>query len=174
MPTLSSAVTSKDHIQGDAHAPATLVEYGDYQCPSCGDGFTIVQQLQKHFGDKLRFVFRNYPLEMHPHAEPAAQAAEFAADHDKFWEMHDLLYKHQTALSNHHLLAYAKQLDLPAGLEKVLADHTYQDRIDRDMKSGDASGLRGTPTFYLNGHATGEDYTFETLSEAIEKQLKKS
>src|ERR671937_2170199 len=97
---LSLPVSSnRDHIQGPSTAPVTLLEYGDYECPYCGQAYPIIKEVQKHLGNKLRFVFRNFPLtEIHPHAQHAAEAAEAAADQGKFWEMHDLLYEHQDAL----------------------------------------------------------------------------
>src|ERR1700678_3982282 len=101
MTKLAVAVSAKDHRQGDKDAPCTLVEYGDYECPSCGLAYPIVKRLQKHFGKRLLAVFRNFPLtQMHPLAEPAAEAAEFAAAHGKFWEMHDLLYENQENLGD--------------------------------------------------------------------------
>src|SRR6185369_7770118 len=94
---LTLPVSERDHVQGPETAPVTLVEYGDYECPHCGRAHPVVKRVQKHFGDSLRFVFRNFPLsEMHPMAEPAAEAAEFAASQGKFWEMHDGIYEHQT------------------------------------------------------------------------------
>jgi protein-disulfide isomerase len=101
MTKLSIAVSAKDHQQGNPDAPCTLVEYGDYQCPSCGHAYPIVKRVQKHFGKRLLFVFRNFPLsQMHPYAEPAAETAEFASAHDKFWEMHDLLYENPDRLDD--------------------------------------------------------------------------
>jgi protein-disulfide isomerase len=168
MSKLTAPVTTKDHAAGPATAPVTLVEYGDYQCPSCGDAFSIVQKLQKHFGDKLRFVFRNFPLPMHPYAEHAAETAEFAAAHDKFWPMHDLLYKHQANLSDEHLLKLAKDLELPTEeLTKALHAGTYKSRVQADLESGESSGVTGTPMFYINGKLYEEDYDFDTLVEAI-------
>jgi protein-disulfide isomerase len=97
--SLTIPVAKDDHIQGPASAPVTLVEYGDYECPYCGAAYPIVKAITRHFGSKLRFVFRNMPLtEMHPHAELAAEAAEAAAAQGKFWEMHDALYEHQSEL----------------------------------------------------------------------------
>src|SRR5262245_54280169 len=91
---LSLPVGERDHAQGPADAPVTLVEYGDYQCPYCGRAYPIIQAVQKHFGKRLRFVFRNFPLtEIHPHAAQAAAAAEAAGDYGKFWEMHDLIFE---------------------------------------------------------------------------------
>jgi protein-disulfide isomerase len=173
MPTLSPHVTAKDHTEGPATAPVTLVEFGDYQCPSCGDAFPIVKKLQKHFGDKLRLVFRHFPLEMHPYAEHAAETAEFAAAHGKFWQMHDLLYQHQSNLSDANLLKLAKQLDLSTDdLAKALEASTYAAPVQADIASGDKSGVTGTPTFYINGQLCEEDYDYETLVAAIEEELK--
>src|SRR5579871_499235 len=96
---LKVPVTDNDHIQGNEHAPITLVEYGDYECPYCGQAYPIVKKIQKYFGENLRFVFRNFPIvDSHPHAGIAAMAAEFAATQGKFWEMHDVLYENQEYL----------------------------------------------------------------------------
>src|SRR5262245_51443520 len=100
MATLRIPVTSADHQAGPQTAPVTLVEYGDYECPHCGRAHPIVQSVRKHFGDRLRFVFRNFPLaEIHPNAEAAAEVAEFAAARKKFWDMHDLLFENQNRFS---------------------------------------------------------------------------
>jgi protein-disulfide isomerase len=172
MSKLTPTVTAKDHTEGPATAPVTLVEYGDYQCPSCGDTFAIVKKLQKHFGDKLRLVFRHFPLEMHPYAQHAAETAEFAAAHDKFWPMHDLLYKHQSNLSDANLLKLAKQLDLSTDdLTQALEAGTYAARVMADVANGDKSGVTGTPMFYVNGQLYKEDYDYDTLVAAIESKL---
>jgi protein-disulfide isomerase len=140
--------------------------------PSCGDAFPIVERLQKHFGDKLRFVFRNFPLEMHPYAEHAAETAEFAAAHDKYWEMHDLLFKHQRNLSDASLLKLASQLKLSTDdLTKALEAGTYKARVQHDMESGEKSGVAGTPMFYINGQLYDEDYDYETLAAAIQSSM---
>jgi protein-disulfide isomerase len=100
MAKLRTPVTSRDHIQGLEDAPLTLVEYGDYECPSCGSAYPIVKRVQEQFGRRLRFIFRNFPLsEIHPHAESAAETAEFAAAQQRFWEMHDLLFENQEQMS---------------------------------------------------------------------------
>jgi protein-disulfide isomerase len=171
MSKLAVPVTAKDHVEGPAAAPVTLVEYGDYQCPSCGDAFPLVKKLQKHFGDKLRFVFRNFPLEMHPYAEHAAETAEFAAAHDKFWEMHDLLFKHQSNLADDALLKLAGQLKLSdADLRGALEKGTYAARVQHDLEGGERSGVSGTPMFYINGALYEDEYDYETLVAAIEAQ----
>lgn len=169
MAHLSVAVSEKDHAQGPSDAPVTLVEYGDYQCPSCGDAYPIVKRLQKHFGDKLRFVFRNFPLPMHPLAEPAAEAAEFAASQEKFWPMHDALYENQDSLSEELFTELADRLKLPAEqLTQSVGSHKFRARIQADLKSGEASGLRGTPTFYINGAQHSGSYDYASLKEAID------
>lgn len=174
MSKLAVPVTAKDHTEGPATAPVTLVEYGDFQCPSCGDAFPIVQNLQKHFGDKLRFVFRNFPLEMHPFAEHAAEAAEFAAAHKKFWEMHDLLFVHQANLEDSVLLKQAAHLHLSADdLEKALAKGTYATHIKADVEGGIRSGVTGTPMFYINGELYDDSYDEETLAAAIQSHITK-
>ena len=105
MATLTIPVTTRDHSQGPADAVLTLVEYGDYECPHCGRAHPIVKELQRRFGQRLRFVFRNFPLrEIHPHVETAAEAAEAAGNQGLFWQMHDVIYEHQRALDDHHLL----------------------------------------------------------------------
>jgi protein-disulfide isomerase len=171
MSQLAVPVTANDHTEGPATAPVTLVEYGDYQCPSCGDAFPLIKKLQKHFGEKLRFVFRNFPLEMHPYAEHAAETAEFAAAHDKFWEMHDLLFKHQANLADGSLLKLAGQLKLSdADLTGALEKGTYAARVKHDLDGGLRSGVSGTPMFYLNGVLYDDEYDYDTLRSAIEAQ----
>lgn len=172
MAKLSVPVSSRDHAQGPADAPVTLVEYGDYQCPSCGDARPAVKKVQRHFGDKLRFVFRNFPLPMHAHAEHAAEAAEFGAAGNKFWEMHDLLYTHQRELSDETLMRLAEQAGLDnEELQRALDKHTYKRRVAEDLESGEASGVQGTPWFYINGVEHTGSYDYESLKEAIEAQL---
>ena len=106
----------RDHIQGPAEAAVTLVEYGDYECPYCGAAYPIVKDLQARMGDKLRFVFRNFPISTsHPHAEQAAEAAEAGAAQGRFWEMHDTLFEHQEALEDDDLLLYAVEIGIDAG-----------------------------------------------------------
>jgi len=171
MSRLAIHVTAKDHAQGPATAPTTLVEYGDYQCPSCGDAFPLIKKLQRHFGAKLRFVFRNFPLDMHPYAEHAAETAEFAAAHNKFWEMHDLLFQHQANLADPSLLKLATQLKLPAAdLTTALEKRTYAAHVKHDLDGGIRSGVTGTPMFYLNGALYNGAYDYDTLVAAIQAQ----
>jgi len=173
MSKLTALVSSHDHAQGKTNAPWTLVEYGDYQCPSCGDAHPIVKQLQQHFGDQLRFVFRHFPLEMHPYAEHAAEAAEFASAHGKFWEMHDLLFENQANLKDSNLLKLAARLRLGTDhLKHALEEGKYAARVKTDRDSGIASGVPGTPTFYINSHEHEGEYDFDSMVQAIEATTK--
>jgi protein-disulfide isomerase len=164
-------VSGRDHIRGPASAQITLVEYGDYQCPYCGEANPIVEEVQRELGAKLRFVFRNFPLaEMHPHAEHAAEIAEAAATHNRFWEMHDLLYTHQGALGDQQLADYAVLLRLTAAeIKNALVQHAYQSRIQEDFMSGVRSGVNGTPTFFINGLRHDGSYQREELLDAISR-----
>lgn len=173
MSQLKVAVHDGDHVQGPASAPVTLVEYGDFECPTCGQAYPIVKQVQKHFGDRLRFVFRQFPLEQHPMAEPAAEASEFAAAQGKFWPMHDGLYENQDDLGPELFGTLAKKLHLDAkALDKALDDGEYQDRVTSDMDGGEASGVGGTPTFYINGKQHEGSFDAATLTRSIEAAMK--
>lgn len=170
---LKVPVTADDHIQGDMNAPLTFVQYGDYQCPYCGMAYPIIKRVQKHFGEQLKFVFRNFPLtEMHPDAEIAAETAEFAGSHGRFWEMHDLIYENQDALSLELLVKLAKNLSLPgAGLEKTLENSTYQEKIQNDFMGGVLSGVNGTPTFFINDLRHNGSFEYEELISAINRAV---
>jgi protein-disulfide isomerase len=161
----------RDHIQGPADAAVTLVEYGDYECPYCGAAYPIVKELQARMGDRLRFVFRNFPITTsHPHAEQAAEAAEAGAAQGRFWEMHDLLYENQTQLRDQDLHGYAEQLGIDVGrFDKDLAEHVHAPRVREDFMSGVRSGVNGTPSFYVNGARHDDSYDFETLLAALER-----
>ncbi len=153
MSRLTLAVGPRDHIQGNPDATLTLVEYGDYQCPHCGRAYPIVKAVQKHFGRKLRFVFRNFPLnQAHPNAEAAAEAAEAAGAQGRFWEMHDMLFENQAALSVDDLVVYATNVGLD--VKKFAAElegRKFLPRVKEDFSSGARSGVNGTPTFFING-----------------------
>jgi protein-disulfide isomerase len=161
----------RDHVQGPAVAPVTLVEYGDYECPYCGAAYPIVKQVQARMGERLRFVFRNFPITTsHPHAEQAAEAAEAAAAQGRFWEMHDHLYEHQRHLENADLHAYAGELGLDVDrFDRELAQHAYAERVHEDFMSGVRSGVNGTPTFYINGKRHDAAYDADTLLSALER-----
>ena len=150
---LTPPVAARDHAQGPADAPVTLVEYGDYECPHCGRAYPIVKAVQRSMGNDLRFVFRTFPLtKSHEHAEHAAEMAEAAAHEGKFWQMHDLLFEHQDALEDEHLVGYATSLGVdPVWAAAALAQGLFRERVREDFASGVKSGVNGTPTFFING-----------------------
>ncbi|MDA4129593.1 MAG: DsbA family protein [Thaumarchaeota archaeon] len=162
----------RDHIQGSASWKVTLLEYGDYQCPFCGEAYPIIKKVQQKFGDDLRFVFRNFPLtEVHPFAETGAEIAEAAAAQGKFWEMHDHIYENQRYLSNFdYFVGYAeKTLGLNGSrIREEVGSRAYTPRIKEDFMSGIRSGVNGTPTFFINDLRHNDDYEYEVLVEAIE------
>lgn len=176
MSKLRIPVGPDDHTQGNPQAPCTLVEYGDYQCPHCGHAHPIVKRLQKHFGKRLLFVFRNFPLtQSHPYAEMAAEAAEFATSFRKFWEMHDLLFENQARLSPELVLELGEKLGLyPTALDEALESQEFADRVRADFNGGVRSGVNGTPTFFINGERHDASFEYEDLVEAIEDVLSSS
>ena len=166
--TLATPITDEDHTQGLANAPVTLVQYGDYECPYTRLSRHSVHQLQREFSDRLRFVFRHFPLEeIHPHARAAAAAAEAAAHQTDFWTMHEYLFEHQKALEDLDLQAYAAKLGLdPERFEFDRRAPDVEQRIDRDLTSGDRSGVEGTPTFFVNGIRHDGGYDLGSLRSA--------
>jgi protein-disulfide isomerase len=169
--TLTVPVTEGDHIDGPADAAVTLVEYGDYECPYCGAAYPIVKEIQQRMGDRLRFVFRNFPISTsHPHAEQAAEAAEAAAAQDKFWQMHDVLYENQRRLDDPALHGYAEQAGLDVErFDREMAEHVHAARVREDFMSGVRSGVNGTPSFYINGVRHDDSYDVDTLLAALER-----
>jgi len=143
----------RDHIQGPIDAPLALVEYGDYECPYCGEAYPIVKAVQARLGDRMCFVFRNFPLvNSHPHAQHAAEAAEAAGVRGKFWEMHDVLYENQHALDDEDIAQYAVALGLDARrLINEVLNGAHTARVREDFRSGARGGVNGTPTFFING-----------------------
>src|SRR5450432_582397 len=142
-----------DHVRGFDDAPVTLLEYGDFECPQCGAAYPIVKELQEHFGDRLRVAFRNFPLtNVHPHAQRAAETAEWAASFEAFWPMHDVLFENQARLKDRQLLDYASGLGLtPSSLADAWNAHTYFSRVKEHFLGGIRAGVKGTPTFFING-----------------------
>jgi Na+/H+ antiporter NhaA len=159
----------RDHIRGDDDAPVTLVEYGDFECPNCGQAEPVVRELLNDFGHDLRYVFRHLPLsDVHPHAQLAAEAAEAADDQGAFWEMHDLLFDRQDALEPMHLIGYAQELGLDVQrFTEQLRRHEHAGRIASDVDDADLSGVSGTPTFFVNGMRHQGAYDIDTLTAAV-------
>jgi Na+/H+ antiporter NhaA/protein-disulfide isomerase len=154
-----------DHLRGPEDAPVTLLEYGDFECPYCGQAEPVIRELLGEFGD-IAYVWRHLPLnDVHSHAQLAAEASEAAHLQGKFWEMHDLLLDHQGALRPRDLLSYAEELGLDSDrFGEDLRNHRVASRVARDVDSADLSGVSGTPTFFINGRRHYGPYDVETLS----------
>ena len=169
MASLVLPISNRDHVQGPDDAPATLVEYGDYQCPFCGRAFWVVKDVQSRLGDQMRLVYRHFPLsQAHPRAVRAAEAAEAAGAQGSFWGMHDLLFENQQALEDEDLLAYAQHLglDVPRFV-RDLETHAFAPRVREDFLSGVRSGVNGTPTFFVNGRRHDGAWDADSLTEAL-------
>lgn len=158
------------HMRGPADAAVTLTEFGDYQCPYCGQAYAELKKVFAHFGDRLRFQFRNFPLSnIHPYAEMAAEVAEAAGAQGKFWQMHDAIYENQPALSNDMLVGLAGQLGLDVDrLVREVNERTYLPRIRTDLSEGLRAGVNGTPSFFINGRLHQASFDSRTLIRAIE------
>ncbi len=151
MAMLKVPVNERDHLRGNPNAQATLVEYGDYQCPHCAAAHPIVSQVLAHYGQRLRFVYRHFPLtQVHPLAEPAAEVAEFAGTHGRFWEMHDELFEYQDQLGLPLFATLTRALGLPMQeLEEALQKRVFLPKIQSDFTGGVRSGVNGTPSFFI-------------------------
>jgi Na+/H+ antiporter NhaA len=161
--------SERDHVRGPEDAPVTVVEYGDFECPYCGQAESVIRELLAEFGDEVRYVWRHLPLtDVHPHAQIAAEAAEAAAKQGAFWAMHDLLLDHQDALRIPDLLRYAEELRLDVErFEEDVRKHEGAGRVAEDVDSADLSGVSGTPTFFINGRRHYGAYDIDTLSKAV-------
>lgn len=161
MNRLTVPLHERDHLRGTPDAPVLLVEYGDFECPYCGAAYVVVKKLEMELPDTLAVVFRQFPLvDLHPHAQLAAEAAEAAGAQGRFWKMHDMLFEHQDALAPADLMKYAAALHLD--LKRFAGDlthHVHLPKIQADIQGGLQSGVQGTPTFFINGlrHRGGHD-----------------
>jgi len=165
-------ISTQDHIQGNQQKSAIeLIEYGDYQCPYCGQAYPIVKKIQQQLGEKLLFVFRNFPLEsLHPHAVLAAIAAEAAGKQGKFWQMHDIIYENQQTLEFDDLVMMAKAigLDVAEFKKAIESDQNLQEKVQQDFESGMRSGVNGTPSFFVNGFRYDGDWSEGPFLEYLE------
>ena len=174
--SLKPPVGERDHVRGNLDAPVTLVEYGDYECPHCGQAHAVVEEVLRRAGDTIRFVFRNFPLtQIHPRAERAAEAAEAAGVQGKFWEMHDLTFENQERLDRSDLVAHAREI----GLDEPRFTHDLDtganaERIREDFMGGVRSGVNGTPTFFVNGVRHDGAVDIAGLLAAIERAAGRS
>lgn len=173
---LSVPLGAIDHVIGAPHAVATVVEYGDFECPNCKQAQPAVKLLLERFAGRVRFVYRHFPLEdVHPHALGAAQAAECAGGQGKFWEMHDLLFAHQDHLRTVDLRRYAEQLGLDmARYTAEMDDEVYLQRVREQLQGGLDSGVRATPAFFVNGRIEDVSFGLRVLFDVVDRVLQRS
>ncbi|HEY5303447.1 MAG TPA: thioredoxin domain-containing protein [Acidimicrobiales bacterium] len=166
---LSIPVGPDDHSSGPLDAQLTVIEYGDYQCPYCGQAYPIVERLRAEFADSMRFVFRNLPLaEVHPNAEAAAEVAEAVGVQGKFWEIHDQLFENQNDLSAAALLRYVEEVGADVKLAtQVIADGIARRRVESDLEGAIRSGANGTPTFFINGERYDGSWLYQPFADHL-------
>jgi protein-disulfide isomerase len=173
MSSLRVPLNANDHIRGGQNPDVVLLEYGDYQCPFCGAAQPVVHQLEASFDDRMALAFRHLPLtEAHPFALPAAETAEFAGSHGRFWDMHEALFANQPRFSMALFYALASNMGLSQiELRDAMARGTYLPKIQADFISGVRSGVNGTPTFFINGERYNGPHTFEAMASAMRAQV---
>lgn len=169
MSRLAPDVGERDHVAGPAAARVTLVEYGDFECPRCGEVAPVIKAAQAAFGPNLRFVFRHFPLRSsHPHALAAAKASEAAAAQGHFWPMYDRLFQHQSDLGPEALLRHARKLGLDQDrFQRDMDGREVEVRIREDLASGARSGVAGTPSLFINGERYDGPREREALMSAL-------
>lgn len=167
------STADRNHFRGPGAAVVTLLEYGDYKCARCNEARLVVRRLEDALSDRMRFAFRNYPLSsLEVNSKHAAEAAESSGAQNKFWEMHDLLFDQQHALSDKHLRVYATRCGLDMErFNRDMAMHTFEFRVREDILSGHENGVRETPTFFINDQRHPGPYDYETLLSAMKEFL---
>jgi protein-disulfide isomerase len=170
---LAVPVDATDHLIGAPHAPVTVVEYGDFECPNCKQAAPALKLLLERFAGRVRVAFRNFPLEdVHSHALGAAEAAECAGGQGKFWPMHDLLFENQAHLRPKDLHTYAERLGLDmARFTAEMDDEVYRQRVREQLQGGLDSGVRGTPAFFVNDRVEDVSFGLRALFDAVERRL---
>jgi protein-disulfide isomerase len=178
--TTAAAVTSTDHVEGNTSAKVSVIEYGDFQCPACGAYFPITQQIIANYGDKIAFVFRNYPLEQHADAQIASQAAEAAGLQGKYWQMHDMLYEDQNTWTNaspsnavsQFFDGYASSTGINvAQFDKDINSAQVLAKIQNDLASGNAAAINHTPTFFINLKQIQDPTSYDQFKSVIDQAL---
>ncbi len=174
--TLAVPVGQNEHTAGNSHARLFLVEYGDFECPSCKVAAPAVKLLLERHAGHLRVIFRHFPLEQaHPHALLAAEAAEIAGAQGKFWEMHDLLFEHQARLRPKDLMHHAEQLGLDmVRYQAEMDDHIHLQKVREDIEGGRRSHIRATPTFFLNGVVQDISFGLKSLHDVVAAAVDKN
>lgn len=165
-------ITEDDHVRGSPDAEVVIVEYGDFQCPYCARAHSILSALQEQHGERLALVYRHLPLEMHPHAHAAAEAAEAAGAQGKFWPMHDALFEHQAQLGPGQFGLLAREVGVDgARFDEDIAAQRYREQIQEQASEGKALGASGTPSFFINGERYEGDSDRESLTKAVQGYL---
>ena len=171
-PAFGVGTAGRPEKGGGAKAPVTIVEFSDYQCPFCQRAESVVDQVMQAYGNKVRLVFRDFPLPIHPQARPAAEAASCANAQGKFWEYHAKLFANQSALGDDKLKEYAQDVGLdPAKFEECLTRKPFSAAIDKDMSEAAKLGINGTPAFFINGRLLSGAQPFEKFKEVIDEEL---
>ena len=171
-PVIDVATAGRPERGGGSKAPVTIIEFSDYQCPFCGRAEGTVDEVMKHYGNKVRLVYRDFPLPMHPQARPASEAANCANAQGKFWEYHAKLFANQGALGEDKLKEYAKDVGLDAAkFEQCLATKPFKAAIDKDVADGEKVGVNGTPAFFINGRMLSGAQPFDKFKEVIDEEL---
>lgn len=173
--SLAIPVNAADHNLGPSHAAVTIVEYGDFECPNCKQAAPAVKLLLERFSGRVRLVWRHFPLEeVHQHALQAALASEVAAGQGKFWPMHDLLFENQRHLKSQQLRGYAERLELDMRrYDADMGDTVYLQRVREDLEGAASSGVRSTPTFFVNGEIHDVSFGLQRLFEDVEAALRR-
>jgi len=172
--TLGTSLGPADHVVGPQSAHVVVIEYGDFECPICAQAHQTTKILLKHYGQRMRFAFRHFPLvAAHPHAELAAEASEAAGAQQRFWPMYDKLFENQQHLKEKALRRYAEDIGLDmARYDAEMADHLYLQRVQEHLASGRASGVRSTPAFFVDGTLVDVSFGMERLSDALETHIR--
>ena len=167
-------VEAKGPARGPANAPVTIVEFSDFQCPYCGREVPVIERVMKEYDGKVRLVFRHYPLDFHPFAQKAAEAAACAQEQGKFWELHDKMFGNQTKLAVEDLKGYAKSVGLDSSkFDKCLDSGEKKAMVEEDQKAGSAAGVNGTPAFFINGLFINGAQPYEQIKQTVDRELKK-
>jgi protein-disulfide isomerase len=172
-PTVVDVSEDDDAVRGPANAPVEIIEFSDYQCPYCERAYPTVQQILRTYGDKVKFIYRDFPLSsLHPYAQKAAEAAECAGEQGKYWEMHDKLFENQGALDVPSLKQYAADLGLDtAAFNSCLDNGDMASEVQNDFNDGQAAGVSGTPTFFINGKMLVGAQPFDAFKAVIDAEL---
>lgn len=174
--SLSAPPEPTDHFLGSEHGRITLLEYGDFECPSCKVAAQTPKLLLERFPNRIRFIFRHFPLEeAHPHALMAAEASEAAAAQGKFWPMHDLLFQNQLHLKDRDLYRYAGELGLDlARYSAEMDDHIYLQKVREHLQGGRRSHIRATPTFYVDNVVQDISFGMQALHDAVAAAIRRA